>query len=127
VYGRRFGIEHETALRIGSGFASGMRMAETCGAVTGAFMVLGLAHATSECNVVKGRQPVYAALTQFRGMFEARNKTVVCRDLLGCDPTTPEGAQLAKERGLFKTTCLKMVRDTAEILERMLEGVSART
>ena len=83
-------------------------------------MVLGLQHATSECNVVKGRRPVYAALAEFRKMFVERNSTLICRDLLGCDPTTPEGAQMAKERGLFKTTCLKMVRDAAEILDQML-------
>ena len=97
-----------------------MRMAETCGAVTGAFMVLGLAHATSECNVVKGRRPVYEAVAKFRGIFEQRNGTLVCRDLLGCDPCTAEGARFAKEHGLFKTVCLKMVRDAAEILDRML-------
>jgi len=113
-------VDREVALRIGSGFAAGMRMGETCGAVTGAFMVLGLKHATSECNVLKGRQPVYAALTEFRRLFEARNRSVICRDLLGCDPTTPAGAQVAKERGLFKTICLQMVRDAAEILEKVL-------
>ena len=37
------GIDEATALKIASGFGGGMgRMAETCGAVTGAMMVLGL-------------------------------------------------------------------------------------
>ena len=69
---------------------------------------------------VKGRQPVYVALTEHCKEFEAWNGSVVCRDLLGFDPTTPEGAQLAKERGLFKTTYLKMVRDADEIFDGML-------
>ena len=120
MYGRRYGVDRDLALRIASGFASGMRMAETCGAVAGAFMVLGLQHATAECDTVRGRQPVYAAAVEFRRQFEERHGTVVCRDLLGCDVTTPEGAQTAKERGLFKTVCPQMVRDAAEILERML-------
>jgi hypothetical protein len=46
VYGRRFGLDRDVAMRIASGFAAGMRMAETCGAITGAIMVLGLRHAT---------------------------------------------------------------------------------
>jgi C_GCAxxG_C_C family probable redox protein len=100
-------------------------MGEICGAVTGAFMVLGIAHATAECNVAKGRKPVYAALADFRRMFEARNRTVVCRDLLGCDPNSTEGAKIVKERGLSKTLCLRMVRDAAEILDRMLSGDDA--
>ena len=115
-------MDRDIAMRIASGFAAGMRMAETCGAVTGAIMVLGLRHATEECRIVKGREPVYAAIGEFRAHFEARNRTVVCRELLGCDVSTPEGAQAARERNLYKTVCPKMVRDAAEILEMMLGG-----
>ena len=43
---------------------------------------------------------MYAAAVEFRRQFEERHGAVVCRDLLGCDVTTPEGAQTAKERGL---------------------------
>jgi C_GCAxxG_C_C family probable redox protein len=120
VYGRRFGLDRETALRIAAGFAGGMRMAGTCGVVTGALMVLGLKHATAECNTVKGRAPVYAAFKEFREHFETRNRTSVCRDLLDCDIGTPEGMQAAKERGLYKTVCPRVVRDAAEVLELML-------
>ncbi len=120
MYGRRFGLDRDLALRIASGFAGGMRMAATCGSVTGAVMVLGLRHATGECTTVKGREPVYAAMQEFRAQFEARNGSLVCRDLLGCDISNPEGAQVAKERGLYKTVCPQTVRDAAEILEKML-------
>ena len=38
-----FGLHDEPAFRIACGFGGGMgRMAKTCGAVTGAFMVIGL-------------------------------------------------------------------------------------
>ena len=41
-YAGQFGLDEETAMKISSGFGGGMgRMADTCGAVTGAFMVLG--------------------------------------------------------------------------------------
>ena len=113
-------MDRDVALRLASGFASGMRMGETCGAATGAFMVLGLRHATAECHVITGRQPVYAAAIEFQKRFEARHRSMVCRELLGCDPSTPEGMQTAKERGLFKTVCPQMVRDAAEILQEML-------
>jgi C_GCAxxG_C_C family probable redox protein len=120
VYGEHFGLERGLAMRIASGFAGGMRMAETCGAVTGAFMVLGLRHGTEACVAQRGRGAVYAAVQDFTTRFQARNGTVVCRDLLGCDVATPEGLEAAKKQGLFKTKCLKMVRDAAEILETML-------
>ncbi len=43
AYAEQLGVDGETALKIAAGFGGGLgRMAETCGAVTGAFMVLGL-------------------------------------------------------------------------------------
>jgi C_GCAxxG_C_C family probable redox protein len=113
-------LDRETALRIASGFAAGMRMAETCGAVTGAIMVLGLHRATAESTTARLREPVYEAVKEFSVEFERRNRTLICRDLLGCDIRTEEGMQAAKERGLYKTICPKMVQDAAEILETML-------
>jgi C_GCAxxG_C_C family probable redox protein len=113
-------LDRETALRIASGFAAGMRMAETCGSVAGAIMVLGLQRATAESTTAKLREPVNQAVKEFSAEFERRNGTLVCRDLLGCDIRTEEGMQAAKERGLYKTVCPKTVRDAAEILEAML-------
>ena len=108
-------------MRIGAGFAGGMRIAETCGAVTGAIMVLGLYRATAESTTAKRREPVYLAVKEFMDEFERRHRTLICRDLLGCDIRTQEGMQAAKERGLYKTVCPKMVQDAAEILESMLQ------
>ena len=43
TYGDQFGLNHELALKVSGAFGGGMgRMGETCGAVTGAFMVIGL-------------------------------------------------------------------------------------
>jgi len=113
-------LEREVAIRLGAGFAGGMRIAETCGAVTGAIMVLGLHRATAEATTAKLRGPVYGAVREFMAEFERHHRTLVCRDLLGCDIRTEEGMQAAKERGLYKTVCPKMVADAAEILESIL-------
>jgi C_GCAxxG_C_C family probable redox protein len=115
-------LERETAVRIGAGFAGGMRIAETCGAVSGAIMVLGLFRATAESTTAERREPVYQSVKQFISEFERRNGTLVCRDLLCCDIRTAEGIQTAKNRNLFKTICPRMVQDAAEILESILSG-----
>ena len=44
----------------------------------------------------------------------------MCRELLGCDLTTPEGMKEAKDKGLFSTICPRMMQDAVEILEEML-------
>jgi len=122
VYGEAFGLDRALAVKIASGFAGGMRMGETCGAVTGAFMVLGLRHCGADCETSPGRSEVYAAVTEFASRFERRNGSVMCRDLLGCDIGTPEGMQAAREQGLFQTKCPEIVQEAAEILEGMLRG-----
>jgi C_GCAxxG_C_C family probable redox protein len=119
-YGPAVGLPAEQGMKLASGFAGGMRLAQTCGAVTGAFMVLGLKHAGPDCDQRDGRENVYAAIREFAARFQGRNHTVVCKDLLGCDISTPEGAQRATQEGLFRTICPKLVQDAAEILEEML-------
>jgi len=119
VYGREFGLDRVTATRIAAGFAGGMQEGGTCGAVTGAFMVLGLRHCSAECSTSAGRRAVYDAVAELASRFRERNRTTLCSELLGCDMSTPEGTKQARERGLFRTVCPKLVQDAAEILEQM--------
>ena len=49
--------------------------------------------------------------------FAARNGSTLCRDLLGCDISTPQGHQQAADEGLFRTKCTKFVEDAVDIIE----------
>jgi C_GCAxxG_C_C family probable redox protein len=120
TYGPLFGLSREQGIKLSSGFAGGMRMAQTCGAVTGAFMILGLKHAGPNCDQRDCRENVYAPIRAFTAQFQQRNHTLVCKELLGCDISTPQGAQQAMKEGLFRSICPKLVQDAAEILEEML-------
>jgi C_GCAxxG_C_C family probable redox protein len=120
TYGPSVGLPHEQGIKLSSGFAGGMRLAQTCGAVTGAFMVLGLKHAGANCDQRDSRENVYAAIREFAAKFQQRNRTLVCKELLGCDISTPQGAQQATKEGLFRSICPRLVQDAAEILEEML-------
>jgi C_GCAxxG_C_C family probable redox protein len=122
TYGARYGLDESLALRVAAGFAGGMRMAETCGAVTGAIMVLGLAHCGDKCQTAEGRKAAYAAVQSFTREFEERHGSLACRTLLGCDISTPEGAKQALEQGLYRSRCPQFVRDAAEMLEARLPG-----
>ena len=124
TYGPEFGIDEKTASRTASAFGGGMaRMGETCGAVTGAFMVLGMANkikpgASSE----ETKEKLYGRVHDFVNEFKARNKSIKCKAILGCDLSTPEGQKTFKEKNLINTACVKFVQDAAEILENMLTG-----
>jgi C_GCAxxG_C_C family probable redox protein len=120
AYAPSLGLDRETGLRLGSGFGGGMgRLGETCGAVTGAFMVLGLKYG-STIPGQQAKEAVYAKIRQFAERFKGRCGSLVCRDLLGCDLNTPEGYAEAQEKKLFATICPKYVQTAAELLEEML-------
>ena len=94
------GLDRDTAFQLGANFGSGMRHGSTCGAVTSALMVLGLA----------GRGPDEA--TEFMRRFREKNGDLDCAQLL----------QNAKERGEErKPHCDRLVFDAVEILEDLLK------
>ena len=64
---------------------------------------------------------MYDAVTEFASRFRDRNRTLHCRELLGCDISTPEEMRRAREDNLLLTICPKMVADAAQILEEMNE------
>jgi C_GCAxxG_C_C family probable redox protein len=118
AYSEELGLPKQTAMKVAAGFAGGMRMGETCGAVTGAFMVLGLRHASENCEKAAGRAEVYTHVLEFTRRFQEKNGTIICRELLGCDISTPAGMQQAQAQNLFKTRCVKFVEDAAAILDK---------
>ncbi len=120
AYGPDFGLTREQALSISAGFGAGMGMGQTCGAVTGAFMILGLRHAGADCTTPQGRVAAKAAILEFAERFKNVHGTTVCRALLGCDISTTEGMERARKEGLFATVCPGAVRTAAELLEGML-------
>lgn len=94
------GLTEEEAMRLGAHFGSGMRHGSTCGAVTSALMVLGLA----------GKGPDEA--TQFMRRFREKNGALDCAALL----------RMAKENGEErKPHCDRLVFDAVEILEDLLK------
>lgn len=122
TYGPRSGLDRETALKVAGAFGGGMaRTGETCGAVTGALMVIGLKHAKTRQGDDDARERAYALAQEFMKEFKGRNCSLLCRELLGVDVGTPEGMAVVREKNLFVTICPKFVQDAAEVLEKLLK------
>lgn len=109
-YCELFDLDNETALKLAAGFAAGMRNGRTCGAVTGAFMVLGLKFGDQNCVTADGRKKVYDAVVEFTKSFEQIHGSTDCEELLGCNVVTAEGMRKAKEENLFYTICPKLIK-----------------
>ncbi|UCB42278.1 MAG: C_GCAxxG_C_C family protein [Dehalococcoidales bacterium] len=121
AYSEQFGLDRDTALKIADGFGGGMgRMGETCGAVTGALMVIGLKHGRTVVENTQTHEMTYDLVNEFVRGFKSRNKYITCQELLKCDLSTPEGLQSARQQNLFNTACPGYVRDAAEIIEDIL-------
>lgn len=115
------GVDRETAFRVAGGFGGGMgRMAGTCGAVTGAFMAIGMKYGMTDPAQTQDKEATYEKVRGFAAAFKRRFGSLICKDLLGCDIGTPEGSDYAHAHGLFKTRCAELVRGGVEILEAVL-------
>lgn len=120
TYGPQFGLDRETALRVSGAFGGGMaRMGQTCGAVTGALMVIGLQRGKTQVENDETKEVCYNIAKEFVEQFEARNGSITCKELLGLDISIAEEKLLAQEQGLFNTLCPRLVQDAAEIIEQL--------
>ena len=122
TYGPELGLDSETAIKVTDAFSSGIgRMGETCGAVTGAFMVIGLKYGGSTTGETQVNRKMHSLVNEFVQRFNSLNGSILCRELLACDISKPEVFNSKKTKNLFKTACPKYVQDAAEIIEEMLE------
>lgn len=121
AFAPELGLDREMALRVATAFGGGMgHRGDTCGAVTGAFMVIGLKHGRVRAEDREIRDLAYSLVNQFVKEFQARHGSIVCRELLGFDLSTPEGQRLAEERWPDDMPCREVVRDAASILKEIL-------
>lgn len=119
AFGTEIGLGKEECLKVAGSFGGGMaRRAETCGAVTGGLMVLGLRHAMVREGDTEAKSRNYGEAEKFMKEFERANGSIVCRELLGCDISTAEGSQKAADQKLFTTLCPRYVQSAAELLEK---------
>ncbi len=108
------------AFTLARAFGAGMGLGSICGAVTGAFMVLGFCH-QNEDDERQARYKTYDLVKEFVENFKKRHDTIICKELLkGVDLSTEAGKKEAQERQLFTTVCPQYVRDAAMILEGIL-------
>lgn len=119
-----YGLDEKLALKLATGFGSGMgRMCEVCGALTGAFMVIGLKFGRCESDGTRygeKTENTYRLVREVAEKFKERNNSILCRELVGYDLNDPEQRAKVVEQGVFQKVCAKCIRDAVEILEETL-------
>jgi C_GCAxxG_C_C family probable redox protein len=116
-----FGLNKDIALKIARGFGGGMGQSKgMCGAVTGAYMVLGLGLKPSG-DYMKDRTQMSSAMTEFNRRFKKLHGSLNCTELCGYDLSIPEKAAEARQKNVFASICPGLVRDAGKILEDILK------
>jgi C_GCAxxG_C_C family probable redox protein len=115
------GLSVTDSLKIATGFGAGMAMMQkTCGAVTGAYMVIGARHGRVNPDDQDSRDKTYALIGEFNRRFTELHGSLGCRELLGVDLQTEEGIEEAEREGYFQSRCAKFVQEAEKILDDIL-------
>ncbi len=111
-------FSRELAQKMAVGFGGGMgKQQETCGALTGAMMVLGILKGEQVNNNDELKAEVYGSVKQLTREFKAIYDTTSCRELTGVDLNSAEGAAKFKEEHIMENICANCVKNVVEIVE----------
>ena len=121
TYAEQFGLGKALALKIACGFGAGIgRMGKTCGAVTGAVMVIGLRYGQVSLADADSREDTYRSVKEFTDRFRALHGSIECQELIHYDLSNSDELKLARESGVFQSKCSGFVYDAARIVEDVL-------
>ena len=83
-------------------------------------MVIGLKYGKVQASDDAATEKTRALVREFIHEFTEKSGSINCTELLGYDLSDPQAFSAAKDSGLFMTKCPALVRDSADILERIL-------
>ena len=120
-FGEEFGLDTIMAYKVAAAFGGGMgHMGETCGAVTGSFMVIGLKYGLTVADGSQSHQEAFKAVQDFVEQFKSRHGSIVCRDLLGFDINDNTIFREAKKPEIPQKICPTLVQDATETVETLI-------
>ncbi|HJA43673.1 MAG TPA: C-GCAxxG-C-C family protein [Candidatus Dorea stercoravium] len=120
AFAEKMGMTEEQARKVSSCFGGGMMCGETCGAVTGALMVIGMVYGHSREGDQSQKEIMAAKTGEFKKLFGEKYSSCICRELLGHDISKPGEMEKVLEKGLMFDFCPRVVEDTIDILEKIL-------
>ncbi len=115
-------VDSNLALDLSSGFGAGMgRLQETCGAVTGAFMVLGLYNSRICLTEDETKESTISMIQNFSKKFIRIHGVTDCKSLLKCDLKTEEGQKEYRQYHLSERVCEKCIQNSVSIVQELIE------
>jgi len=120
AFAKENGMTKKAALKLADAFGGGMGgMGKTCGAVTAAFMVIGLKYGRTKPKELAKKKKTRRLITLFSEKFKAKHGSLECSELLGCNMGTEKGKKKAAACGFFVKKCPEYVKFAVELLENL--------
>ena len=120
-FAQKAGMNGETALRVAGGFGAGMaRLQETCGALTGGYMALGLFQGQHIPGDKDAKEKCYKSVREFTKKFEAMHGSSNCQKLLGVNLQSEEGQKRFMDEKMHTCKCEQYVKTAVELLDEIL-------
>lgn len=117
------GLNEETAAKISVCFGGGTgRMRLTCGALNGAFIVLGVMLSSSDGSV-ENKNSMYKIVQRAAARFKEKNGSINCGELLTGKGIKTNSSYISEERSesyYKKRPCIGCIRDAVNIAEYIL-------
>jgi len=115
-------LDEEKAVRIASGFGGGMgRTQETCGAATGAYMVIGFLRSKYNNKQEISNKESTELVQKFSNRFAEIHGTTNCKTLIEFDLNSENERQKAIKADVFNKKCTLFIKSAVEILEDILK------
>ena len=118
------GLPREALLKTSSSFGGGMgRLREVCGAVSGAFLVLGYVRGYSDPKDYEGKKRLYSEIQEFAGIFKSEYGSIVCKELLAGVPYAEGSAPEKRSEEYYKKRpCPEQIEFAAKALHEFLQS-----
>lgn len=124
TFAPRFGLSANDSLKVACAFGAGMgRQQQTCGAVTGALMALGLKYGKGVDDNKDSKSQTYARTKLLFDKFIEMHGSINCRELLdGLDMSNSEDMECIQKEKMFETRCPEYVATATKIVEQIFEA-----
>ncbi|RDE11277.1 MAG: hypothetical protein C4K47_10030 [Candidatus Thorarchaeota archaeon] len=105
---------------LAAGFGGGIgHEGQTCGAVSGAIMAIGVLAAQRTSDVREHKKLTYELTARFLKEFREKRGTTICRELIGFDVGDAQARAEAEKKGVFQEVCSHLVEDAVGIVLAM--------
>ncbi len=121
-FAKETGLPREILWKMTGCYDGGMLRGETCGAVIAAYNVIGLIAGHDGPNQAEQKGRMFSLELRYNELLQERrnNAGYICKEILGADISTKEGAELIIQGGRMFEICPRFIMDSIECLKQAI-------